>query len=381
MRKMADNNPLPGKEFFQKLHDKDSIILATNTRICVGIVDGIFRAAKETASPIIFELARSECDLSAEDPNLPEKGYTGLTPEKFAAKIKEAANRADYSKYLIHADHITIKKGSPEEIKLTKELVSNQVRNGYTSFAIDASFLFNTEGKDEKEQLAENIRVTTEIAKHIEQEFGSNNFGLEVEVGEIGKKDPETGMVMTTKEEAVTYIKELNANGVFPQVLAIANGSVHGFSYDESGNPVEQVGIDLSRTAEIARAVAGYGVSIAQHGITGTPMEIISTKFPKGLIGKGNVGTLWMTLAWDVLKEHEPELYGKIHGWTLQKYGKTGVPDNEIFLAKSKYAIKHFFNEIYDIKPATVETLENRACEEAKKFFKAFNSEGKASLL
>lgn len=378
---MADNNPLPGKEFFQKLHDKDSIILATNTRICLGIVDGIFRAAKDTESPIVFELARSECDLSADNPDLPEKGYTGLTPSKFALKIKDSANRVGYSNYLIHADHITIKKGSPEEIKLTKELISNQVKSGYTSFAIDASFLFNTEGKDETEQLAENIRVTTEIAKHIEEEFGSDNFGLEVEVGEIGKKDPGTGMVMTTKDEAVTYIKGLNANGVYPQVLAIANGSVHGFSYDESGNPIEQVGIDLARTKDIARAVAGFGVSIAQHGITGTPMNIISTKFPRGLIGKGNVGTLWMTLAWDIFEEHEPELFKKIHEWTLQKYGKTGVPEREIFLAKSKFAIKHFFDEIYKIKPGTVKILEEKACMEAKKFFKAFNSEGKASLL
>ncbi|MHA2296684.1 MAG: class II fructose-bisphosphate aldolase [Candidatus Hodarchaeales archaeon] len=378
---MVEFSPMLGKEFFQKLHDKEAIILATNTRICIGIVDGIFKAAKDTSSPIIFELARSECDLVAHDRDQPEKGYTGLTPADFATKIKEAAARVGYSKYLLHADHITIKKSTPEEIQSTKELITEQVKNGYTSFAIDASFLFNPGGKTEKEQLAKNVEITTEIARHIEKQIGHDKYGLEVEVGEIGKKDPETGLVMTTKEEAVTFIEELNANGVYPQVLAIANGSVHGFSYDAAGNPLEQVGIDISRTIEIAQAVAKHGVRIAQHGITGTPMEIITTKFPKGMIGKGNVGTLWMTTAWDTLKVYEPELYQKIYDWTIKTYGKPGKPEKETFMTKSKIAIKQFFDEIYSVSPETVRTLEAKAYAEALLFLRAFNSTGKADFL
>ncbi|MFQ6061574.1 MAG: hypothetical protein ACE5KT_01610 [Methanosarcinales archaeon] len=43
-------------------------------------------------------------------------------------------------------------------------------------------------------------------------------------------------------------------------------------------------------------------LNIAQHGITSTPIELINTQFPKGDIIKGNVGTFWQNLVWDIIK-------------------------------------------------------------------------------
>jgi len=62
------------------------------------------------------------------------------------------------------------------------------------------------------------------------------------------------------------------------------------------------------------------GVRIAQHGITGTPIELIVTQFPRGDVLKGNVGTFWQNLVWDILKVYEIELYAKIQKWVLKKY-------------------------------------------------------------
>ncbi|MHA2227299.1 MAG: class II fructose-bisphosphate aldolase, partial [Candidatus Hodarchaeales archaeon] len=286
---MNDYKPMWGSSFYDKLHSIDCIIMACNTRIAQGVVEGILRAAKDTRSPIVFELAKSESDLQG--------GYTGLTPSKYADFVIKMAKKVQYSNYVIHGDHIKIAK--KEDFPEVKELISAQINAGYTSFAIDASFMYDPSGSNDREHLAKNIEATIEIVNFIEDKLGHKKFGLEVEVGEIGKKDPTTGLVKTTVNEATTYIESLKKSDINPQFLAIANGSVHGFQYDEQGNPLPQVGIDIELTKNIGAAIKPMGVKIAQHGITGTPLEIIASEFPKDVLGKGNVGTNWMMVAWD----------------------------------------------------------------------------------
>lgn len=360
-----------GRPFYSKLHSQDCIIMACNTRIAKGVVDGIFQAAKDTKSPIIFELAKSESDLKG--------GYTGLTPQKYAEYVINAAKEIKYSNYVIHGDHIKIAK--PEDISGVKELISAQINAGYTSFAIDASFMYDSAGSTDKERLAKNIDATTEIARFIEDELGHRNFGLEVEVGEIGKTDPATGLVKTTVNEATTFIESLKENEIHPQFLAIANGSVHGFQYDELGNPLPQVGIDIELTKKIGAAIKSLGVKIAQHGITGTPLDLIATRFPKQYLGKGNVGTNWMTIAWDVFKIFEPDLYSTIYEWTTKTYQKDNVPVKETFLKNSKFAIKEYFDEIYSLNEETNHALKSISYASALTFLKAFNSFGQTAHL
>ena len=52
------NEPIPGNLLFDSLRDKDAIILASNIRIPAGLLEGLFRAAKNLDSAIIFEIAR-----------------------------------------------------------------------------------------------------------------------------------------------------------------------------------------------------------------------------------------------------------------------------------------------------------------------------------
>ncbi|MFX1513200.1 MAG: class II fructose-bisphosphate aldolase, partial [Promethearchaeota archaeon] len=250
----------------------------------------------------------------------------------------------------------------------------------YTSFAIDASFLFNTNGKTTEEQLQRNVDITVELVKFIEDRFGDKSFGLECEVGEIGKTD-DSGMVITTVDEARTYISMLHKNDVYPHALAIANGSAHGFRYDEHGNPIEQVTIDIPRTIDIAKAIAPVGV--AQHGITGTPLHLIVSQFPHGDIIKGNVGTLWMNVAWDILKVYQPDLFEEIYEWTLNKYKKADdiTPDRQIFQVNSKNAIKPFFDKIYSVDDDTRLALKARAYYEALVFLRAFKCRNTADLV
>ena len=372
--KQNDYGPIPGSTILKGIAGRKAIVMAANVRITT-VAEGIFRAAKDTDSAVFMELARSECDLSG--------GYTGLKPQDFSERMRNAAEAVQFDVWALHADHISIKKGDAKEVEGTKELIDAQIKAGYTSFAIDASHLFNFEGKNVREELEENIRVTSELAVYIKNRMNDREFGLEVEVGEIGRKDGQ-GLILTRPEEAVEFIRALNENDVFPNVLAIANGSSHGHSYDANGNVIEQLSIDIPQTKAIAKALrdAKLKVGIAQHGITGTPRDLINLHFPKGDIIKGNVGTFWQDVVFATLKVYEPALYRDIHAWTLDKYRplNPGKQDRQIFDGNCKFAIKEFFRDIYAVDKETEKAIQAMAYAESLVFFRAFGSYGTASL-
>lgn len=372
---MSKYGPIAGSAIFNSLNGHKTIVMAANPRIAL-VAKGIFKAAKDLDAAVIMELAKSECDLKG--------GYTGLTPKTFSEKMRQAAEEVEFDIWALHADHTTIKKGDDEELESTKKLIDAHVDAGYTSFAIDASHLFNFEGGDLREELDDNIRATTILAKHIQKRMGDKPYGLEVEVGEIGRVD-EHGRVLTKPEEAVVFIKALNENGIYPQVLAIANGSAHGNIYDEFGNLIEQVSIDIPQTKAIASSLKDNNlqVNIAQHGITGTPRELINTQFPKGDIIKGNVGTFWQNLVWDIIKVYQPDLYKEIRNWTLDNYREKAPDkkDDQIFGTYSKFAIKEFFDQIYSVDEETIHAIEAMAYAESLTFFRAFSSKGSAKIV
>ena len=212
---------LNSKDILTVLKAAPVIVMACNTRI-KHVIPGIMRAAQELDAVVAFELARSECSL--------EGGYTGFTPQLYAETVIGYAQETKFTKpFFIHADHITVKSTAPEAIASARELIEAQLAAGYTSFAIDASF----------NELPDNIQITTQLAQPIVK----HNLGLEVEVGEIKSTGQEAEI--TTVAEAVDFIKGLRDNGVYPDLLAINNGSKHG-NYLEG----EKISIDLERTGD-----------------------------------------------------------------------------------------------------------------------------------
>lgn len=371
--KEKEFGPIPGSTILRGISGQKTIVMAANARIAT-VAQGIFKAAKDTDSAVFLELARSESDLKG--------GYTGLTPQAFSDKMRKAASEVQCDVWALHADHITVKTGSPSEIDQTKQLIEAQIKAGYTSFAIDASHLFDFEGKTVREELEPNIRATTELALFIKNRMKGKDFGLEVEVGEIGRKDGH-GLILTKPEEAVEFIRSLNENEIYPQVLAIANGSTHGHTYDENGNIVEQLSIDIPQTRAIAQALRDNNlhVGIAQHGITGTPRDLINLHFPKGDIIKGNVGTFWQDVVFTTLKVYEPALYKEIQDWTLATYraANPGKKDSQIVDGNCKFAIKEFFRDLYAVGEDTEKAIQAMAYAESLVFFRAFGSYGSAS--
>ncbi|MBD3164722.1 class II fructose-bisphosphate aldolase [Candidatus Woesearchaeota archaeon] len=365
--------PLAGNKIFQALKDESCIVLACNPRITKGVAEGVFKAAKELDAALIMELARTECNQNV--------GYSGLTPATLSERLINANKEIGHDIWALHADHIQVKEGTEEELAEVKDLIKHQIKAGYTSFAIDASHLFNFKGKSIEEELSPNLKATIELAKYI-QKNAEVDFGLEVEVGEIGRKDSE-GMVLTKPQEAVTYITKLKEAGITPNLIAIANGSTHGNIFDADGRPIAQTTIDIRQTRAVAKALrdANLGVRIAQHGITGTPLHIIRDKFPHGDILKGNVATLFQNIVYEAVKKHHPELWENIKKWVLANKPIEGKKPEEIIGKNVKYATKEFFDDIYSMSKECRKEIEEKSYKAAHDHIKAFKSVGTASIV
>jgi fructose-bisphosphate aldolase class II len=182
--------------------------------------------------------------------------------------------------------------------------------------------------------------------------------GLEAEVGEI--KSTKEGGEITTVEEAVEFIEGMEKAGVHADLLATNNGSKHG-----NYKPGEEVHIELGRTGDIYNAIKKWGVCIAQHGITGTPLNLVG-QFADYGIRKGNVGTNWQNIAHEGLPA---DLMKAMKEW-CQKENKD-----------VKFATKQFLNDINSIPAANVKKIEDMAYRSAVEFITAFRAKGSATLV
>lgn len=320
----------------EAFRDEKVMVMACNIHIKHSI-PGIMRAAQELDAVVAFELAKTEGNLKG--------GYTGQTPQIFWDTIIGYAQQQRFDKpFFIHGDHITVKDLSEEELESSRELIAAEVAAGYTSFAIDASF----------NALTENIRITRDLARDI----SDLRIGLEVEVGEI--KSVGSSAEITSVEEALTFIRALKEADIHPDLLAVNNGSKHG-----NYLPGEEVHIDLQRTGEIFSAIRPYGVCIAQHGITGTPLHLMG-QFTEYGIRKGNVGTEWQNIAHEHLP---PDLLAEMKKWAA------------LHNKNIKEATKPFKEQIDSIDKKYADAIAEHSYRSACEFIRAFRAVGSASLL
>ncbi|MFH1788384.1 MAG: class II fructose-bisphosphate aldolase [Candidatus Altiarchaeota archaeon] len=360
---MTDYNlPVSGRKIFSALKGEKLIVMAANIRTQLS-TRGIMEAAKELDAAVLFEIAKSEI------------GYTGQSPQDFYDGITGMAAELDFNTpYAIHGDHITIKDSTPESTASARKLIEDEVAAGFTSYAIDASHNFNFDGKTVREQLSDNIAITVELADLIPSEAC-----LEVEVGEVGRTNADGTKKLTSVEESVTFIEALQEQGVKPDLLAINNGTIHGNIFDEQGNIVEQVGIDIATTKAIADAIAPLGVRIAQHGITGTPLRLMHLLIDAG-IAKGNVGTNWQ----NVVVENLPgELLAKMNEWTLacehakkMLAKKPKISQKELIAKNIKHSIKVHKDELMSVSCEYRDKINSATRQSALDFFKAFQAQG-----
>lgn len=328
---------LNGRDIFTSFAQEAMIVMACNPRIKHAI-PGIMQAAEELDAVVAFELTKTEGGI--------EGGYTGMTPAIFFDTIIQYADASGFTKpFVIHADHITVKDTSENEISEARQLIQTQMQAGFTSFALDASF----------NPLRDNIDILTALCPPIL----SAGYSLEVELGEV--KPVGSDSELTTVEETEEFLSGLAARGITPQLLAINNGS-------KTGNYIEGqiVNIDLGRTKRIHQTAVEHGlVGLVQHGITGTPLRIVGKLAEYG-IRKGNIGTLWQNVAHAGLPL---DLMDSMRRWAREN--KCDI----------KYATKVFKDDIDSIPEENAKMIHDMAYREAKEFLTAFGAKGSAAKL
>ncbi len=329
-------NVLSSHDVFRVLKEDKVIIMACNTRI-KHVIPGIMRAAQALDAVVCYELAKSESDLKG--------GYTGMTPVQYAETVFGYAEAVKLDKpFFIHGDHVTTKSPDAAVVGASRDLVKAQLEAGYTSVAIDASF----------NETHDNIKISSELGRMV-LDAGA---GLEAEVGEI--KSTKEGGEITTVDEAVEFVEGMEKAGVHMDLLATNNGSKHG-----NYKPGEEVHIELGRTGDIYNAIKKWGVCIAQHGITGTPLDLVG-QFADYGIRKGNVGTNWQNIAHDGLPG---DLMSRMREWAKKE-------NKDI-----KFATKQFLSDIDAISSADAKKIEDMAYKSAVEFITAFRAKGTASLV
>ena len=171
----------------------------------------------------------------------------------------------------IHADHYGIK--SEQDVEKAKTEIPTMFEAGMTSIAIDASHL------PDEENLLSNIALFPYLPQWA---------GYETEIGEIKGK-----LGLSTPDEALFLIQGLNANGIFPDWIALNNGTTHGIEQSDEG-------IQVPLTAEIHEALTPYGISGAQHGTSGNNSERLRNIANKTRTTKANVATALQMISWGV---------------------------------------------------------------------------------
>jgi hypothetical protein len=91
--------------------------------------------------------------------------------------------------------------------------------------------------------------------------------------------------------EASFLIQGLNAHGIFPNWIALNNGTTHGIEASDKG-------IQIDLTAQIHEALTKYKVSGAQHGTSGNNSDRLREIAAKTRTTKANVATALQMISW-----------------------------------------------------------------------------------
>jgi fructose-bisphosphate aldolase class II len=239
-----------------------AIAMAANGRNTF-IIRGVLKAAQRANAAVIIEIAKSEGGA---------KAYCAVNYWNMALHVDALCNEMGITvPVAIHADHYGIK--SEKDIDPARVEIPTMFDAGITSIAIDASHL-----PDDKNLLA-SLALNSYVPSWA---------GLETEVGEIKGKEG-----LSTVDEALFLIQGLNAHGIFPDWIALNNGTTHGIEASAQG-------IQVDLTADIHKVLEKYKVSGAQHGTSGNSSERLREIAAKTHTTKANVATALQMVSWGV---------------------------------------------------------------------------------
>jgi fructose/tagatose bisphosphate aldolase len=301
----------------------NAITMAANGRNSF-VIRGALKAAQRANAALIIEIAKSEGGANA---------YCAVNYWNMARIVDATCNELGITiPVAIHADHYGLK--SDQDVEAAKTEIPSMFDAGITSIAIDGSHM-----PDDKNLLA-NLELNP---------FVPQWAGLETEVGEIKGKEG-----LSTVAEASFLIQGLNAHGIYPNWIALNNGTTHGIEASDKG-------IQVDLTANIHEALTKYKVSGAQHGTSGNNSDRLREIAVKTRTTKANVATALQMISWGLevndygnarldeqgnfIKVHdqgtteklwsEMVAYAQDQGWKGGNYKKLNLPFENKLLGQS----------------------------------------------
>ncbi|MBI5569705.1 MAG: class II fructose-bisphosphate aldolase [Desulfomonile tiedjei] len=263
------------------------------------VARGALMAAQKANAAIIIEIAKSEGGAEA---------YCAVSLWNMARLIDALCNELGITvPVAIHADHYGIKKAKDAETAKTE--IPSLFDAGITSIAIDASHLPD----------ADNLKANLEL-----NQFIPVWAGYETEVGEIKGKAG-----LSTVEEALFLIQGLNAHSIFPDWIALNNGTTHGIEKDDAG-------IQVDLTARIHQALEPYKVSGAQHGTSGNSYDRLRAIVQQTRTTKANVATALQMVSWGLKVNEYGNAYQDENGEFVKLPGVG--PSDEVWEQMKAYA-------------------------------------------
>ena len=225
------------------------------------VIKGALLAAQKANAAVIIEIAKSEGGASS---------YCPVNYWNMAMYVDKLCNEMGITvPVAVHADHYGIK--NDKDVEQARTEIPSMFEAGITSIAVDASHL-----PDDK-----NLLVNKELNQYI-----PSWAGLETEVGEIKGS---TGL--SSLGEAEFLIAGLNAHNIFPDWIALNNGTTHGIEASSAG-------IQVDLTSEIHKGLEKYGISGAQHGTSGNSSDRLREIASKTNTTKANVATALQMVSW-----------------------------------------------------------------------------------
>jgi len=225
------------------------------------VIRGALQAAQRANAAIMIEIAKSEGGASS---------YCAVNYWNLARLVDGVCNELGLTvPVAIHADHYGIK--GEKDVEQARVEIPSMFDAGITSIAIDASNL-----PDDQNLLA-SIALSAYIPPWA---------GHETEVGEIKGKEG-----LSTTEEALFLIQGLNAHEIYPDWIALNNGTTHGIEASDQG-------IQVPLTKAIHKAIAKYKISGAQHGTSGNNSDRLRQIAAETRTTKANVATALQMISW-----------------------------------------------------------------------------------
>ena len=308
-----------------------------------------FRAAiKDKVGALIFEIARSEID------------YTAQRPGEYTACVLAAAIAEGFEgPVFMQGDHFQINAGKfradpQKELNAITDLIEEAIVAGFYNIDIDASTVVDLSKTTILEQQQQNSRITAEMTRFIR---GLQPQGITVSIGgEIGEVGGTNSTVEDLDAFMTGYRKLIGPDIKGISKISVQTGTKHGGVVLPDGS-IAKVNIDfntLKELSSVAREKYGMGGAV-QHGASTLPDEAFH-HFPEAGTLEVHLATGFQNIIYD--SPHFPkDLLSEINKKLAEKYAKDrkeGETEEQFLYQTRKKAFGDFKKEMWNLPESTL---------------------------